>query len=61
MEAAAEAARKFRDRRREAGWVTLQTWVPGSMRAELLDMVQAEVEKRLALEARPRLGGAGEL
>lgn len=61
MDAAAEHARKFRESKKAAGYVTLNTWVPASMREELLDMVQAEVEKRLALEAKPRLGGAGEL
>ena len=61
MDAAAEHARRFRESKKAAGYVALNTWVPANMREDLLEMVQAEVERRLALEARPRLGGAGEL
>lgn len=61
MDAAAEHARKFRENKKASGYVALNTWVPASMREDLLEMVQAEVERRLAMETRPRLGGAGEL
>lgn len=52
--AAAEAARKYRERRAAIGYVSLQVWVPSKYRAELLDIVHERLEELLALEDEDR-------
>lgn len=48
--AAAEAAKRYRARRKKIGYSALQVWVPTRMKTDLLDIVHAEMERRLALE-----------
>ena len=48
--AAAEAARRYRQKRSAMGYVSLQAWVPKTMRAELLDIIHKHVEEKLARE-----------
>jgi hypothetical protein len=52
--AAATHARTYRDRRLAAGYAPLNLWVPRDMRADLAELIHAEVERRLALLVEPQ-------
>lgn len=52
--AAAEAARRYRERRAKIGYVSMQVWVPQKYRAELLDLVHERLEQLQAIEEQER-------
>lgn len=51
---AAAHAKKHRDKRIAEGFAPMNIWVPREMRKELSEMVNAEVERRLALQVEPQ-------